>query len=509
MKQTRSSLKITLLYICLLSSVWAFMAWFYRSADVLSHPPGHIHAWRQSDCASLTRNFYEEDLPIWEPRVHYAKEDGSGKAAGEFPVLNYFTAKVMKITGYSWSAQRGILLAFSWLAMIGLFLWLRKEFAQSMLAWLLPLLLFTSPIFAYYACNYLPDVPSAALALCGLAADAYFRKDKKIGYGILAAFLLCLATLMKISSGVFWVAVLCLLLLQFWPFSGFRAAWRKNWPLLAVHMGLFLLTAGWYRYANHYDMDRSPMIFLTEMRPYWEVNAADVKVINHEIFDRWLNDYFELHVWYAAGIAFVLNFWLTRKNKFLFWLNIAVPLGFFAFLMLMYKQLYFHDYYLVIPIVTPVVVIGICVASLWENATSRLPQFLLFVGLAWFIADNAQHTRKVLVNRYFELQYNDFPSYDLLTLQPMLREKGVDRTELMTVLPDVSPNNSLVLVDQYGYTNFVGTNGSEEDIQRHIDMGVRWLTVTDTAYLRNDFLRPFTGDTFMVYNQIHVFRLKR
>lgn len=492
-----------------LTVLWGIMAWFYRTADVLPLPPGHIHGWRQSDCASLTRNFYEENLPLWEPRVHYAKEDLSGKAAGELPVLNYVTAKLMKITGFSWSTQRAVVLFFTWVAMMALFLWLRAEFNTNLLAALLPLLLFTSPIFVYYGCNYLPDVPAAACALCGLAADAYARKTDKRRYAVLAALFLALAALMKISAGAVWVALLAVLALRFWPLSGFRAAFKKWGPVLLLHALLLACTAAWYRYAHAYDYGRGSMIFLTKIRPYWETNPDDIAIVNKQIFEGWLPAYFNVWVWYVAAFAFLANFWLTRKNKALFVLNLLVPAAFFGFLLLMYQQLHYHDYIMVAPILAPVLVIGIFAGSLWQLIPWRVVKGAVWLLLAYFVVFNAYHARDEVVRRYFVETY-DFVNYDLIDLRPKLREMGIPRTDLMIVVPDYAPNNSLVLVDQYGFSNFMGFNSSVESIEHYIGLGTKWLTVTDTTYLReSEFLHPFTVDTVLVYNEIHVFELPK
>lgn len=507
MNQMKGTFPASFFQLCLLTVLWALMAWFYRSADVLPLPPGHIHGWRQADCASLTRNFYEENLPVWEPRVHYAKEDGSGKAVGEFPVLNYATAKIMKVTGFSWTAQRAVVLFCCWLAVTGLFLWLGEEFGAAWPALWISLLLFTSPIFVYYGCSYLPDVPSAALALWALWADARFRRTGNRTYGISSALLVCTAVLVKVSSGVVWVTLLCMLASRWFFAPDRKKAALKNLPVYLVHGVSAILVWQWYAYAHRYDFARKPMIFLTHIRPYWETHPDEFSIINRQIFDVWLPDYFHISVWITAAAAFLANLYLTRKNRDLFLLNLLVPLGFFAFLVLMYKQLYWHDYYLVIPVLAPVLVIGICVCSLWRlwpHKGARVAVGLFVLGLSVF---NMRHAGETVVRRYFGTEYR-FADYDLEELRPILRQKGVPRTDLMIVVPDISPNNSLVLADQYGYSNFMGTNDSIQDVERHIRLGAKWLTVTDTAYLHKDFLKPFTHDTFTVYKGIHVFQLK-
>jgi len=496
------------LYLGALTVVWVAMALAYYSWEVLPLPPGHIHGWRQSDCVSLTRNFYEDDLPVWAPRVHYAKEDLSGRAVGEFPIVNYITAKLMKITGYSWTTQRAVVLFFGWLAILGMFLWLREEFAAELFAFLASLVLFTSPIFVYYSCNYLPDVPSVAFAAWALWADARYRRTDKLPWGLLAAALVCMSVLVKISGGVIWVALLFMLLLRFFSKEKFAEVLRKSWPMYVAHALVGLILAGWYMYAHDYDYGHKPMIFLTHIRPYWETNPAEFAIINSQIFDYWAPHYFHALVWWVAGFAFVLNFWLTWKNRYLFWLNLLVPLGFFAFLVLMYKQLYFHDYYLVVPMMGPAMVIGIFVGALWTRFPHKIFRGALLFLLLAFVGRNALFARAMMRFRYFDTTYN-YVNYDLEKVQVKLREKGIPRTDLMIVLPDNSPNNTLVLVDQYGFTGFQGENETGESLRRYVDKGVKWLTITDTAYLHKEHLKPFTRDTFLRYNDIHVFQLQQ
>src|SRR5687767_1524100 len=60
--------------------------------------PGSIHQWRQTDCLSITKNYYEEGMNFFSPRIHYQGVEG-GKAVSECPILNYSVACLWKIFG--------------------------------------------------------------------------------------------------------------------------------------------------------------------------------------------------------------------------------------------------------------------------------------------------------------------------------------------------------------------------------------------------------------------------
>ena len=60
--------------------------------------PITIHQWRQTDCLSITKNYYEEGMHFFSPKIHSQGTTG-GKAVSECPILNYTVAFLWKLFG--------------------------------------------------------------------------------------------------------------------------------------------------------------------------------------------------------------------------------------------------------------------------------------------------------------------------------------------------------------------------------------------------------------------------
>src|SRR6188768_4374760 len=60
--------------------------------------PSSTHQWRQTDCLSITKNYYEEGMHFFEPKIHY-QGPKDGHAVSELPILNYTVAALWKVFG--------------------------------------------------------------------------------------------------------------------------------------------------------------------------------------------------------------------------------------------------------------------------------------------------------------------------------------------------------------------------------------------------------------------------
>src|SRR3989442_1395146 len=65
----------------------------------LKLPPCGPHVWRQCNTLAVTRNFFEEDMNIFKPRVDQ-RLDGDGVTGMQFPLYEFVAASLCKITGY-------------------------------------------------------------------------------------------------------------------------------------------------------------------------------------------------------------------------------------------------------------------------------------------------------------------------------------------------------------------------------------------------------------------------
>lgn len=150
----------------------------------LSLRPQSIHIWRQTDCLSITQNYYQNGNSFFEPEIYNQISDGglSGKSAGEFPILYYTVAQLWKVFGkHEWIYRSFVFLIFvigSW-ALYEIAFHFTKKYWMSVF---ISLLLLTSPTIAAYSISFLPNLPSLALVLVAWLFIYYFYRERRDGY---------------------------------------------------------------------------------------------------------------------------------------------------------------------------------------------------------------------------------------------------------------------------------------------------------------------------------------
>jgi hypothetical protein len=65
--------------------------------------------WAMCDRASVARNYAQESMNFFEPRVNETKE-GEGITGLEFPIINYGAATLYKVFGFHEFLYRGLML---------------------------------------------------------------------------------------------------------------------------------------------------------------------------------------------------------------------------------------------------------------------------------------------------------------------------------------------------------------------------------------------------------------
>lgn len=74
-------------------SILLIVYWLFNYQQILFLSPQSYHTWRQTDCLSMTLNYFNFNLPLLEPELHHFYGIG-GKNVGEFPILYYLAAQL-------------------------------------------------------------------------------------------------------------------------------------------------------------------------------------------------------------------------------------------------------------------------------------------------------------------------------------------------------------------------------------------------------------------------------
>ncbi len=480
------------------------MSHFFMVRKIAQLPFGSYHAWRQADCISITNNMYEGRSGFFQPRTHFAKNDGTGLAVGEFPAVNGAVAIVYKILGPSTKNYRYLIYFSFFIGLVFLYLLFYEVSKDAISSALMALLLSSGSILIYYAINFLPDVPAYSLAVVGLYLTYKSKKSKKMIWFTIGLSVLTLAALIKLTTGILlgaWGAVILVEMVL----HG-----RTNFQLKILG-GLilsFFIIVSWYRYAFMLDHTHPPFIFLTETRTYWNTYFAEKPIVWNEVKNRWLPQVFLNVVWIWIAVGSIGSIFFSKKlsSEMLILLKTSLLLSVFFFLM-MYRQFMLHDY-LWIGLLPVVVVLGLVFMQGIGGIRNKVLKGALQLLMISLLVLQVFQTRLIVKERYFHFDNNLVYNQDLNELTKLLREHGVHQQDLVISIPDPSPNITLVAMDQYGFTNYRETNNDGESINEHIKRGAKFLIISKESEYEKDYLKPYFKYYMFSYKRIGVFDLR-
>ncbi|MEI6021791.1 MAG: glycosyltransferase family 39 protein, partial [Bacteroidota bacterium] len=249
----------------------------YYSKTMFFRPSG-MHQWRQADCLSIAKNYYEEGMHFFEPKIHYAGVS-DGKAVSECPILNYTAASLWKVFGEKEFIYRLMEYLIFILAMYVFFIVILKKYASPVLAFFSVGLLLTSPLLVFYSLNFIADVPALSLCIISFCTFYKFYETKSIKYFYLALLVGTLAVLMKASalmglSILFFFSAIDLfgLTKRFKTEILFN---KKVGPSIALFLSVVTLVA-WYKFALQYNNNNNNNVFLLTVLPIWELDQVEI-----------------------------------------------------------------------------------------------------------------------------------------------------------------------------------------------------------------------------------------
>ncbi|MGC9343596.1 MAG: ArnT family glycosyltransferase, partial [Bacteroidales bacterium] len=361
-------------------SRWIFILLFllisiiYNYQEILFKPPQSIHLWRQADCLSITLNYYQDNNPFLEPSIHNLGRDGKGKTVSDFPLIYFTVAQLWKIFGQHEFIYRLFILLIFFSGLFALFRLLEEALRDSILAIVFSLLMFTSPTLAYYANNFLMDIPALSFAILGLYFFYKFYRTSSPKYLFLLALFYTLAGLLKISSLISFVAILGLFILERLniKIKPQGRIFQKPGQQSLILTGVLMFPVIWYLYADYYNSVHNSGIFLVGILPLWEMDTSQIQVVFESIREHIRWDYFRpvTQVIFALMFISILIFYKKTIKTWLL-MSILVGIGVLFFGILFFQALDQHDYYTInLFILIPIV--GLTFLKLLKNNNSKV-----------------------------------------------------------------------------------------------------------------------------------------
>jgi hypothetical protein len=504
------------------------ISWLYNYPNILTSRPYSIHQWRQTDCLSITMNYYKENRNFFEPAVYWVGEK-DGKTVSECPLIYYSVGQLWKIFGYHEFIFRILNILIVFTGLFCLYKILDRFLSDIFWSFTITFLLFTSPILVYYTNNFTADAPALGLALIGcFLIMKGFNTGKKI-YFYLFFFFFILAGLIKISSLIIFIAILFTHILLIYKKRN-EKHWFYKWYSLIPYFFVFYIIFLWYNYATLYNQKNLPGIFLTGIYPIWEIDAQTRKNIWLSLKNELIPAYFNKKALFIILTLLVFSIFSFKKvNKFLLSLSIFFFLGTISYLILFYQAFTVHDYYLTNLLLFIPLVLITSIEWMKRNFPKTFNQNFIksiaLIALLLLIYETAVINRLkysandwlaknnfVLSNdtfnqwrRYHENYTNHYKAYE--TISPYLRKIGMKQTDRVLSLPDESINISLYLMGQKGFTGFgYGDKSFDEKMKLYKENGVKYLII-DKSIINENYLQPYLDEKIGQYKNLNIYKI--
>ena len=216
---------------------------------------------------------------------------------------------------------------------------------------LVPLFLFSSPIFAYYTNSFIIDVSALSFALIAwYFFFSFYRKKKNISL-LISILFFTLAGLTKITALISFIPLLFLALLELLNIRKTIPEKKLfNKPLRQIPFLLLpiFFVASWTMYAIHYNNIHLGGVFSTEILPFWKLDSETKRLTLEKLYNDLLPQYFNFSaLMMVLVLFFVVIISYKKVNAFLLYQTSAVFVGSLLYIVLWFKVFNVHDYYLI------------------------------------------------------------------------------------------------------------------------------------------------------------------
>jgi hypothetical protein len=493
--------------------LFLILIFIYGIDRKISQRPQSIHIWRQTDCLSIAQNYYQRDNPIWEPEIYnmMGDNDTSGKSAGEFPGLYYFIALLWKITGKSELIYRLVTLVLSFLGLFFLFRMNNALLMNRFQAMFISIMLYTSVIFVSYSFSFLPNLPSLSFVFTGWYLFWKFTVTNRDRWLWWAMFSFTLGMLLKVSSGVSYVALGGWLVIELMLPPMKRSLFLRPYLQMIPFFLPLVAVSGWYLYAGWYNHLHNAYYTFNDLWPIWKMEDDYFPEVVQAFRLLWAKEFFPVSTWLVtiAMWIFLLST-LKKRNTFFNYLTIIIPVGTILYLLFWFKALNSHDYYYI-----ELFVFFVMVWVLFFKTMNNYKWFrhwiiyLLLTG--WFIF-NVTYFSGRFKDR-FQSWMNQWYVENLQAvgeIEPLLRAHGVQPDDLVISIPDGSINSTLYLMNQRGFTNYQRNLNTPNGFGKYLSLGAKYLVINNLEQIDQDtaWLKKYMAYPVFSYKNVLVFDLR-
>ncbi len=279
------------------------LALFFNFQHILFLRPLGIHQWRSCVSAAFPVNLaYGGSFFTTQTNALMADNFTSDVTVVEFPLIYFIISIFYRVFGVHEFWFRGFQLAIGFMGLVYLFKASYYFTRDWVYAAFIPLVIFTSPVYAFYVSGFIPDAVALSLTFGGFYYFLRYSENRRKGTWLLSMSFFLLAGLTKTSSllpyfGLAGVALMELINRK--REDGPESLFDLNRATISSYLGVLILIAGWYFYAWIYSPD------------------------TREAFRRWRSD--PSGTWTGRPFRSLLRAWATGSARV-----ITTPPGFFS-----------------------------------------------------------------------------------------------------------------------------------------------------------------------------------
>ncbi|NTW32364.1 MAG: glycosyltransferase family 39 protein [Bacteroidetes bacterium] len=473
-------------------------------------------------------------MKFFSPEIYNLISDNktSGKTAGEFPILYYFIAILWKIFGVHVWIYRFVGLLFVFLGLYSLFRITDYFVKNTFWSIGLSMLLFTSPVFANYGISFITNVSAICIVLAGWWVFLRFYITKKNSFLYFSMLLFLIAGLIKISTLISFIFLFIIFIGERISFFNKKKKCIFNGlkniiPFILV----IIINFAWYYYAERYNKIHGGKYTFNNLWPIWELDKSKIYQYILQIRKNTIYELFNPLVLYSFVFMLLAIILTPKKHPKFFLHGIYILLSGGALYTLLWFQAFdVHDYYytdLLIVIMFIPLTFFIFIKNYFESFLNSSTVKIIF---SLFLLFNIVYCHDMLELRYFPKEKKkyliigsqDIPDYfkwfnwnysqhseALENIKTYLKSVGIKQEDKIISIPDESINISLYLINQKGFTDFgYGDLKGEARINAFKNAGAKYLIISDTSLLREEYLKPFLEKKIGEYKNVQIFDLQ-
>ncbi len=399
-------------------------------------PPSSYHQGAQADRLSIVYNYWQDNTDFFHPKV-MENWLSDGIVGCEFPILYYGIAQIFKVSGFSYDIYRIIFFCFFILGALSAYQ-IAAFYVKENSAAIITLVWIGSPIFCYYALNFLPDMPALGLTMFGWRLLLKQRKShSKQALGLL---ILCLAGLLKASYSIH-VAV---------AFSIYVLENRKiQWQILLVSIIAIGSLAAWYEWASYLNKTYLNSHFLLKPNP--AISFPNFVMLIGSNWRNWQSEMYPIATLLVILIGIIFIFYKPMEQRLLRMIAMRLAILGLIYYLLFQTQFLYHDYYLLA--FYPANFFFLLIAFIGLKRYFYLVGFLKFVFIILLVF-NFTNAKEQFNARYDINSYYYQPGMPKIiekyeTIAPFIN-KYIPKDSFVITAFDNTPNTTLLFMQRRG-----------------------------------------------------------